>query len=199
MKTKRYPIIILFFFLIYHSTQAQLNVGFSVSPLFVKGSYTKNMGTEAFPQIEKKDINHTFYNVQMNVGYDFSLFKFNENKMAFGTAFRIAGGYFMANELFENQISIDLPQYITFRYGRRSSPLNEKNWGLGLGIGYHFRLVPLPVAIPGVFADYTFKKNLFVSISADVIPANYYSYFSSEGLVPAFHTRQLSIILGYIL
>jgi hypothetical protein len=189
--------LFLFFFLIHNSGKAQLNIGISVSPLFVNGTYRENTGTESMPKIVKKDINHIFYNVQLHFGYDFPIFKFNEDNMSLGTSFRVASGYFMADQLFEDQFSLDLPQYITYRYGRRSSTSNEKKWGIGMGIGYHFRLVPLPVAIPGAFIDCTFYKNLFLSVNFDVLKSDYYSNFSSEGIVPTFSSRQLGFLLGY--
>lgn len=195
----RIYILFAIFILLGNSTKAQFNIGISVSPLFIKGDYRENIGTDAYPNMIKKEIDHIFYNEQLNFGYDFPLLKFRENKFALGTSFKIALGYFMADQLFENQFSLDLPQYITFRYGRRSNSLNEMAWGTGIGLGYHFRLAPLPVAIPGAFIDYTFYRNFYLNISIDLIPSEYYSNFSSEGLVHTFNTRQLSFMLGYSL
>lgn len=191
--------IVVFMLVFIFKCNAQVNLGAGFNPVLFSGTYSKNIGTETLPNYVTEEINSTFYNVQINAGYDFPLIKAMNDNLSLGTNFNVAAGYFIGEKIISSQLSIDLPQYIVFRYGNLNESSSENKWGIGLGAGYHFRIFPLPVAVPGAFIDYTFYKAFFLRISIDIISSKYYYYLSGEGLVPAYNSRQIGVLLGYTL
>ena len=74
-------------------------------------------------------------------------------------------------EVLANPLVLDLPQYAVYRYGAKSGKHSQKDFGLGLGLGYRFCRYTVPFSAPsalleGVFS--TARTDWFVRLSADL-------------------------------
>jgi len=141
--------------------------------------------------------------VQASLGFDAPLLRWGRGEQSLGVSLNAAFGVLAAppSEAADSNGAplLDLPQYVTYRYGARASRDSEKAWGVGVGAGYRFSRFALPFNSPSVMLEgvYGGKSNdYFLRLSADLVPQRFYNRYSSEGLVEVLRYQELNLQLG---
>lgn len=138
-----------------------------------------------------------------NIGFDQPLFKFGGNDQSLGVALNVGGGIVATSredlDGFNKQLLLDLPEYVTYRYGAKANKHSQKDFGVGVGLGYRFSKFFLPFSAPsamleGVYA--TSDADWFIRLTADLRPMRFYDDYSSEGLVEVLRIREFNVTVG---
>lgn len=179
----------------------EFNLGLNINTMPFKVLAVTNTGSQEFPNYDVEEISSIIFNIQANVGFDYLPLRFKDGKIAVGLNSNIALGYLFnpSYEGINGALTIDIPQYIALRYGKRAVKDNTEVFGLGLGLGYNYQFIPFPDGVPAMFIDYSFKESWFIKISLDLKKRYLYNYYSSEGYVPDFEYHQIGIQIGYTL
>lgn len=142
--------------------------------------------------------------LSLNLGFDAPLYQFGGGEQSLGVSLNVAGGLMGTTRSDVNglnaQFIVDLPQYATYRYGAKASKDSQKDFGLGVGLGYRFCKFILPFNSPsamleGVYA--TSRTDYFLRFSADLRSTNFYSPDPSGGPTEEISIREFNVLLGY--
>ncbi|MDQ2794244.1 MAG: hypothetical protein M3Y12_09595 [Bacteroidota bacterium] len=138
-----------------------------------------------------------------NLGFDAPLLQFGGGEQSLGVSLNAAAGLMGSKQEgtdgFNEQLILDFPQYATYRFGARASKHSQKDFGVGVGVGYRFCRFFLPFSAPsamleGVYA--TADTDWFLRVSGDLRATRYYTYLSSEGPVEALRLRAFTVLVG---
>ena len=142
--------------------------------------------------------------VSLNLGFDAPLYQFGDGEQSLGISLNVAGGLMGTTRTdvdgLNAQFIVDLPQYATYRYGAKATKNSQKDFGLGLGLGYRFCQFILPFNSPsamleGVYA--TTRTDYFLRFSADLRPTTFYSPDPGGGPTEEIRIREFQVLLGY--
>ena len=195
-----YIVSILLIFNAGTTSGQQWNAGININLVPLQVSGTENYGTAALPDYQMFELNLLVLNFQANGGFDYSPIKLMDDKLGLGVNLNLAMGYFI-NPKYEGlngAFTIDVPAYITLRYGQRSTKDNSDDFGMGLGLGFNYEIIPFPLGSPNLFLDFTFGEGQFVKFSYDLVKNKFYNYLSSEGYVPVIQYRQIGFQYGFV-
>ncbi|MBC6698570.1 hypothetical protein [Hymenobacter sp. BT190] len=138
----------------------------------------------------------------LGLAFDAPLWKISADQ-AVGLSLNVAGGLLGApREIygFNGSALLDFPEYVTWRYGCKATHESDSAWGVGVGAGYRYALYSLPFRSPSLMLEgaHTFgRSNMYLRLSADVLPSRLYADYSSEGPVEAIAIRQqLTAVMG---
>lgn len=138
----------------------------------------------------------------LGLAYDAPLWKISADQ-AVGLSLNVAGGMLGAPQEiygFNGSAVLDFQEYVTWRYGCKATRESDRAWGVGVGAGYRYALYSLPFRSPSVLLEgaRTFgRSNLYLRLTADLLPSRLYADYSSEGPVEALSIRQqLTAVMG---
>jgi hypothetical protein len=201
MKSLHIYILFLFACISIKLNAQEFNCGLNANLMSFKINGVTNNGSKELPNYDVEEISLAVINLQANVGFDYQPIQFKEGKMSVGLNSNLALGYLInpSYEGLNGALTIDLPQYVAFRYGKRATKDNMEPFGIGIGFGYNYQFIPFPDGAVAMFLDFSFRETWFVKLSCDLKKRYMYDYYSSEGYIPNFEYRQIGIQIGYTL
>jgi hypothetical protein len=148
-----------------------------------------------------KTLNSRAIHLSASLGFDTPLYKFSPDQ-ALGLSLNASAGMLGApDEIygFNQQILLDFPEYLTWRYGAKATKKAKKSFGVGVGVGYRLSYFFLPFRSPSVMFEGAYSGNRadwFLRLSADARATRFYNMYSSEGPVEALSLRELHVVIG---
>lgn len=148
-------------------------------------------------------VNANLFLLNGNIGFDAPLLQLPGGEQALGVSLNVGGGLLGTTRQdvdgFNTQLILDLPEYVTYRYGAKSSKHSKKDFGVGVGVGYRFCKFFLPFNSPSAMLEGVYSStdtDWFLRLSADLRPMRFYNDYSSEGLVEAIRIREFNVTVG---
>ena len=189
-----------------HISKFHGDVGFGAVPLYAVGPVNNN--PYGFSNLANgyvlKTYDATVALLNVSLGFDAPLYQMSGGEQSLGVALNVMGGLLGTTnpdvQGFNKQLILDFPEYVTYRYGARASKHSQKDFGVGVGLGYRFSRFFLPFSAPSAMLEVacaTKDKDYFLRFSGDLRPARFYNDYSSEGLVETLRIRELNLQLGY--
>jgi hypothetical protein len=138
-----------------------------------------------------------------SLGFDAPLYQLSGGEQSFGVSLNAQAGILgTTNEDvdgFNKQVVLDFPEYVTYRYGAKASKHSQKDFGLGVGVGYRFSKFFLPFNAPSAMLEGVYSNadnDWFIRFSTDLRARHFYNDYSSEGLVEVLSIREFNVLIG---
>ncbi|SFQ52778.1 hypothetical protein [Hymenobacter arizonensis] len=179
--------------------------GVGMVPMRSKGPVQANpdgySGTT--PGFELQTLDANLFLLNLNLGFDAPLLQLSQGEQSFGVSLNATAGLLGTTRQdvdgFNRSVILDLPQYVTYRYGAKASKHSKKDFGVGVGVGYRFSRFFLPFNSPSAMLEGVYStpdNDWFIRLSSDLKPMRFYNLYSSEGLVEVLRIREFNVQLG---
>jgi hypothetical protein len=138
-----------------------------------------------------------------SLGFDAPLYQMSGGEQSFGVSLNAQAGLLGTTRQdvdgFNRQVVLDFPEYLTYRFGAKASKHSQKDFGVGVGMGYRFSRFFLPFNAPSAMLEGVYSTSdtdWFIRLSADLRARRFYTEYSSEGLVEAIRLREFNVLIG---
>ena len=163
----------------------------------------EDIGSTTYGTYELTSVDTNVLIYSAAAGFDAPLLQFNKGEQALGVSLNASFGY-LASPLeqvggFNGRYILDLPQYLTYRYGAKASKHAKHSFGVGVGGGYRFSNFFLPFNSPSALVEGVYsnqRTDYFLRLTADLRATRFYNYYSSEGLIEVLRIRELGLQVG---
>lgn len=181
------------------------DLGVGLLPLRSTGPVQANpsgyQGTPASYVLET--VNADLFLLNGNLGFDAPLYQLKGGEQSLGVSLNAGAGLLGTTRQdvdgFNAQFVLDFPEYVTYRYGAKSSKHSKKDFGVGVGLGYRFCKFFLPFNAPSAMLEGVYSTSdhdWFLRLSADLRPRRFYNDYSSQGLVEVIRIREFNATIG---
>ena len=141
--------------------------------------------------------------LNLNLSFDAPLWQFAGGSQSLGVSLNAGAGLLATTRQdvdgFNQQPVIDLPEYVTYRYGAKASKHAKQTFGVGVGAGYRFSRFFLPFNSPSVMLEgvwSTSDSDWYLRLSGDLRARRFYTYYSSEGPVESLRIQEFNVLIG---
>lgn len=181
------------------------DLGVGLVPLRARGPVQANpVGYQGTPQgYVLETVDADFFLLNGNLGFDLPVYQLPGGEQSLGVSLNAGVGLLGTTRQdvdgFNKQVILDFPEYVTYRYGAKSGKHSQKDFGVGVGLGYRFCKFFLPFNAPSAMLEGVYSTSdtdWFLRLSADLRPMRFYNDYSSEGLVEAIRIREFNVTVG---
>ena len=160
-----------------------------------QGTVDKTTGSGYRPYYEPTSVKAKGINFNGVFGYNPKFYKFNTD-LSVGASANIGIGYFFSPKLegLDGTYVLDLPEYVTVRYGKNATDDANKNIGFAFGAGYDYTLNRIPYRGISIMAEICFKK-VSLRFNTNLIKYTYYDFYTSEGEKPEYSVLPMGVTL----
>ena len=178
------------------NAQAQkFTTGFQVNYVHYKISGVENTSTtDNLPYWEKvSDVKASGFNMNGTLGYNPVFYQFDRD-LSIGASANVGLGYILTPKFdgLNGSVVLDLPEYLTIRYGKNATNKSREDVGYAFGLGWDYTLNALPFQGPSIMAEVSIEGYAF-RLNTNLLKYTYYYYFTSEGDKPAAYVWPIGL------